>query len=222
MARRARLRSPKLLLYFGLVATTFLAHIGVLAFVVQSRALSNLVQLIAPLLTLVLCRRRASYAPDAYFRGLWNQLAVAFLIWSGAQGYFLFSLILLHRTPTYPSASDFFWLLFSFPLLLVTMTRRSRATWQWVDWLDAAQAGTCFCVLFVLVYAHPLTLSVLTAYNVQSAVLLLVCALRYSSTPRGSERLFYRNLGAVPADIWSVLGNGQPVFWRRRRSRALG
>ncbi len=63
--------------------------------------------------------------------------------------------------------------------------------------------------LYLLVFAHPARLSVTAAYDVQSVALLLACALRYSSTPPGPERAFFRNLGAylLAYGVLSSVGN---------------
>lgn len=191
-----RAKASRRLYYFGAVIGAGLAHIGVLAFWHNPLLLSNAIQLLSGVLAIGLCFWRARSVSDAYFRGAWMQLGIAFLLWTAAQSYFLGFLLWMNLEPTFPSTADFLWLLFAFPMLLVIVTRRSRAKWEWIDWLDAAQASIFFCVLFALVFLHPATLTVSFAYEIQSLALLLAWALRYSSISAGPERIFFRNLGA--------------------------
>ena len=195
--------------YLVVVLATAVAHVAVLALHLKTILWSNVIQQLCAFLAIALSLRRAYQTSDGYFRGAWLQLAVAFTIWSGAQGYFLFSLLRFGAPPQFPSPADFLWLLFSFPMLLVTVRRRTRAQWEWVNWLDLAQACTFFVLLYALVFSHPASLSVTLAYDVQSTALLLACALRYSSTPPGAERTFFRNLGVYlfAYGILSSVGN---------------
>ncbi|HEY0786935.1 MAG TPA: diguanylate cyclase, partial [Acidobacteriaceae bacterium] len=167
-------------------------------------------QLLAAVLALALCCRRSRQSPDAYFRAAWLKLGVAFCLWGMAQGYYLASILLVHHGPPFPSPADFLWLLFALPMLMVIVSRRGRAArWEWVQWLDTAQACTFFLLLFALVFGPASRFSVTEAYDVQSVALMLACLLRYSSTPVGPERVFFRNLGAylLVYGVFSTLGN---------------
>ena len=200
------------MLYLGAVCATALLHVAVLAFCRDRQLPSNALQLLSAVLATGLCLRRARRSSDAYFRGGWLQLALAFAIWTSAQGYFLGYLVERKDSPKFPSPADFLWLMFAFPMLLVTVRRRSRARWEWVNWLDTAQACTFFSVLYALVFSHPAILRVSAAYDVQSVALMLACVLRYSTTPPGPERVFFRNIGGylVAYGVLSSIGNRLP------------
>lgn len=176
------------------VLLTISAHISVVA--TQRRVLtSNILQLLAGLLPTLLCVTIAQRKKNLYFRNAWLTLAVAFGIWSAAQTYFVSTLVCTHTTPGFPSIADLLWMAFAFPILLVTVVRRSWKRTEPVTWLDCAQSCVCFGILYALVFSHPAILSVSTAYDAQSAGLILVCALRFYSTQPGPERTFFRNLG---------------------------
>ena len=197
------------LVYLIVVIATAVAHIGVLALHLKTPQVSNEIQLFCAFLAIALSIRRAYQTSEPYFRRAWLQLAAAFAIWFGAQAIYLFSLVRSGAPPQFPSPADFLWLMFSFPMLLVTLRRRTGAQWEWVNWLDSAQACTFFTLLYLLIFSHPATLTVTRAYDVQSTALLLACALRYSSTPPGPERAFFRNLGGylLSYGILSSVGN---------------
>lgn len=197
------------LVYLVVVIATAIAHVAILALHLQTPLASNHIQLFCAFLAIALSLRRAYQTSDAYFRRAWLQLAAAFTIWSGAQGLYLYSLLRSGASPHFPSPADFLWLMFSFPVLLVTVRRRTGAQWEWVNWLDSAQACTFFTLLYLLIFSHPAILTVTRAYDVQSVALLLACALRYSGTPPGPERAFFRNLGGylLAYGILSSVGN---------------
>ena len=189
-----RAKTPVSLVFLGAIVLTAATHASLLGLSRDSAIASNYLQLVCPLLTLSLCLWEARRVRDSYLRGAWLRLGIAFAIWSVAQLTFLVLLLRLGHAPAYPSTADGFWLLFALPMLLVTVTRRTRAKWEWINWLDYAQASNFFLVLYILVFSHPAAISVSIAYEVQSVALLLACALRYSSTPPGPERIFFRNV----------------------------
>ncbi len=195
--------------YLIVVIATTIAHVTVIALHPKTTMASNAIQLFCAFLAIALTLRRASQTSEVYLRRAWLQLAAAFTIWFGAQAFYLFSLVRFGEPPQFPSTGDFLWLMFSFPILLVTLRRRTRAQWEWVNWLDSAQACTFFTLLYLLIFSRPAILTVTGAYDVQSIALLLACALRFSSTPPGAERTFFRNLGAylLTYGVLSSVGN---------------
>ena len=203
-----RLKMPEPMVHLAIFAV-LAVHIGVLAAGRWRAEASNLVQLTAALLVVWICLLRAQQASDRYFRSAWLQLTAGFAIYTAAQTYFVWALIWNHAPPRYPSAADCLWMLFAFPILLVTVKRRSGSGWQWVDWLDAAQACTFFFLLYVLVFSHPAGISVSLAYELQSTALILAWAIRYSGTQRGRERRFFYDIGLflITYGVLSSIGN---------------
>ncbi len=203
------LKTPRRFVYLLVVIAAAGAHILVLALHLRTTLPSNLIQLLCAFLAIGLSLRRASQSSGTYFRRSWLQIAAAFTIWAGAQGFYVLSLLRFGIPPSFPSVADFMWLMFSFPILLVTVRRPTGAQWEWVSWLDVAQAFNFFTVLYLLVFSQHAILAVTRAYDVQSTALLLACALRYSSTPPGAERAFYRNLGGylLAYGVLSTIGN---------------
>ena len=206
----ARLQSLRSRVFLGAVLAVCLAHIMVLALVRAAAPLSNMLQLLSVVLSAGLCFYRAWQTPRGYLKEAWAQLGAAFSLWAAGQCYFLVMLLRLEHAPQFPSPADFLWLLFAFPLLMVTVRRpRPSVKWEWVNWLDTAQAATFFFVLYGLVFLRGNGLSPVSAYDVQSAGLLLAGALRYSTTSRGPERAFFRNVGGflILYAVLTSLGN---------------
>lgn len=172
-----------------------LAHVAVLVFLSTPVVPSNVCQLLAPALVVMVCCLEVRRFHDPYHRRMWRLLATAFAMWTFAQGYFLAVLLRSHVLAPFPSFSDLLWLLVAFPLLLVVVTRRSGSEIDWVSWIDAAQAAIFFAVLCVLVFSHSRTVPVWIAYDVQTATLCLAVGWRYFSTHLRQDRRFFLNLG---------------------------
>ena len=194
----------------GFVSATALAHVGVLIFCRKQIEASNVIQVVAALLVVAICLLRARQTADPYFRSMWYQLSAAFGIFLSAQAYFAYALLWRAEALRFPSFSDRLWMIFAFPILLALVVRRSESRWDLVDWLDAAQACVFFTLLYVLVFSHLAALSVSIAYDLQSAALILVWAIRYVSTTREPDRTLLRHIGLflVVYGVLSALGNG--------------
>ena len=181
---------------FGTVVSVALSQVAVLAFVRHPEVLSNVLQIAAALMALGLCLNYAWRAPDRFLRYTWLQLGSAFALWSTAQILYFVPLLTGKPPAPFPSTASVLYFLVAFPVLMVTVVRRSGTKWEWVNWLDSAQACLFFFVLDSLVFSHPASISVTTAYDVQAIALFLTGAIRYSSAAAGAERIFFRNLFA--------------------------
>ncbi len=188
-------KGSRRLCLIGLVAFTAVAHAAVIGFLPHPELASNLFELVSCGMTIALCFQRSRNGTEPFSRLAWAQLCGAFTIWAAAQGYFVWALASLHAVPRFPSPADFLWLLFAFPILMVTITRRADVKGDWVIWLDTAEACIFFIVLYALAFSSPAILSVSLVYDVQGVALLLACALRYTSVNSTGERHFFRLLG---------------------------
>ncbi|WP_184224010.1 putative bifunctional diguanylate cyclase/phosphodiesterase [Granulicella aggregans] len=176
-----------------IVVATGFVHVAVLLMATHNLIASNIIQLFSVLTAALVCIFQAKESMGGVAsRRLWHRLAFAFLVWSLGQALFLLSVFLSAKPARSPNSSDVAWLAFAFPLLLVAARRDSKE--DIVSWLDTAQSAAFFIILFILVFHQPTSLSMVTAYNVQSVAMVLACALRYSTTHVGSERIFFRNL----------------------------
>ncbi len=216
---QARRSTPLSFAGFGAVLSLALGHIAALAFLRSPVLVSNLVQLLSTLLALLACLRRVALAREQFFRYVWLQLGIAFAIWFAAQGFYLSFLVAHKPMPSFPSTADALWLFYAFPILMVTVTRRTGTRWDWVNLLDAAQAGLFFFVLDALVLSHSRLLSTAVANDVQGIALTMAGAIRYSMAAPGPERVFFRNLGiylATSASLTSLtlhLGASRYTRW---------
>ncbi len=227
-----RFKSSATSLWLGFLSATALTHVGVLLFCSKQAQASNVVQLIAALLVVCICLKRAHESSDPYARSAWQQLSAGFIIYSAAQMYYAYGILWLGTEMPYPSPADRLWMAFAFPILLVLVKRRSGSRWEWVDWLDAAQACVFFALLYALVFSHVAALSVSVAYELQSGALILAWAIRYTSSELGPDRAFFRRLGyflvlygflsslgdrwvqlRLPAHAWASLCWSVPLFF---------
>lgn len=183
------------LLFLVFTVTILIAHVLVLGLLSSTLVASNVCQLLAPVLAVTVCLSEGRHHRDAYHRRLWGLLAIAFLMWTVAQGYFLYVLLRFNVAAPFPSLADLLWLLFAFPILLAVVTRRPGTETDWVSWIDAAQAATFFGVLCVLVFSPARIVPVWVAYDVQDGALCLAVAWRYFSGRIPDERRFFRILG---------------------------
>ncbi len=173
-----------------------MSHIAVLGLIGQSLVLSNVLQIASAWLALGFCLNYAVRSRDRYLRYTWLQLSAAFALWSSAQCLYFIILITKQKEPPFPSTASVLYFLVAFPILMLTVVRRSATKWEWVNWLDSAQACIFFFVLDGLVFSRPPLIPVTIAYDVQALALFLTGALRYSTASPGAERVFFRNLFA--------------------------
>jgi diguanylate cyclase (GGDEF)-like protein len=129
---------------------------------------------------------------DRQSRHLWLELGIAFSIWSIAEIQFAFAA--RHPGVTESAFSDLLWLIYAFPLLLVTSYTPQSSRRDPAGWLDAAQAFVFFCILFALFFPAPGIISQAISDVVQGVALLLVLILRYCIAEPGRDRAFFRNL----------------------------
>lgn len=169
-------------------------HPLVVAFSPAPMLHSNLVQLGILLLADALCIRRFFQVKAPYFRGLWLRLGIAFLLWTTAQGYVLWRILLDGRQPSTPSFADFLWLLYSFSILLVTAKNPESTRTDWSSVLDIAQGCISVLLLYAVVYTSKEGHLFSLVYNIQSVTLLFACSIRYSSANSTREHLFFRDL----------------------------
>ncbi|HEY0784976.1 MAG TPA: EAL domain-containing protein [Acidobacteriaceae bacterium] len=185
------------------------AH-GVLLAVTHHGAIaSNILQALAPLLCALLCLHKASACGSKYQKRLWLQVAATFFLWTAGQLLFLYALLfpVAHHPIPY---SDIAWLVSAFPILLAASSMPLTSQRDQARWLDTAQSGLFFVLVFALLYSRAAVFTLSRAYNVQSVALLLALAIRYSMSERGLDRLFYRNLTVYMAiyATCSALGYG--------------
>ncbi len=192
MRLRSKLSNPALGL--GAVFTVAISHIAVLTLVKHYAVLSNILQIASAWLALGFCLNYVFRSRDRYLRYMWLQLGAAFALWSTAQCLYFEILVTRQTEPPFPSTASVLYFLVAFPILLVTVVRRTATKWEWVNWLDSAQACIFFFVLDALVFSHPSSIPVTVAYDVQSLALFLTGALRYSTAMPGPEQTFFRNL----------------------------
>ncbi len=160
----------------------------------HSRVSSNLIQLAAGLLAVALCAVRARKSSSGYFRWLWYCLCVAFSLWACGQVYDV-GYALTHTSPLrYPNPADFFWLLYSFPILFLAARTRTHPEKDWIDLLDLVQACISAALLYSIIVFIPGIDMVDRAYDIQGVALLFACAIRYSTGGSNEERVFFRNL----------------------------
>lgn len=179
---------------FAAIVSLAVLHLLVISFLPHPLLFSNIIQLAGPLIAILLCVTRARRATIPYFRRVWYKLGVAFFIWAVAQSDYV-SYLLRHKIPpTYPSLTDFLWLLYSFPLLLAASRGEDREQSDWIGLIDLAQACFSVFLLYGVIWLVPTGYADSIVYDIQSVALLFACAIRYSAATSVQERIFFRDL----------------------------
>lgn len=177
---------------FALVCLAMLAHLSVLLFSHNAVLLSNLAQLILPLIAFGVTLHQRAFVADSVGRRCWAAVAVSFGIWSVAQMLYVFFMYHPARSFAGLRLDDALWLLFGLPILLAINT-----TYHGVDrvrWLDRLQEVAFFVVLYALVFLRSDRLSQNTAFIIQNLALLLCCMLRLPVSTVARERRFFIRL----------------------------
>lgn len=196
-----------------LIMSVAVVHCLVLAFVPHPLLPSNVIQLIAALFAVAVCILRWQKADGPYFRWLWQQLFWAFLIWSVAQGYYLWYLVVRHQPTPYPSIADFLWLSFSFPILLAASRpyERTGKEQKWTGYLDFAQACVSVLLLYGIIYIAPVGILDTVAYGIQAFGLILSSAIRFSTATVPEEHAFFCDL-TLYGIIYGVIATGGTLW----------
>ena len=165
-------------------------HIGIHIVWVRPTFASDLMQAVAAMVSVAVCGYKIR--TDREHRHLWTGLSVAFAIWSFAEVYYAVGM--LRPGVTDVPFSELLWLIYAFPLLLVTSFTPQSSRRAPAEWFDAAQAGVFFCTLIALFFPPPGLITQAISDDVQAVALLLMVVLRYCISQPGRDRLFFRNL----------------------------
>lgn len=178
----------------AIVLGAALLHILILGLVHHPLLPSNLVQFGASSFAVVLCWMKARRATVRYFRRLWYELVLAFLIWTAGQLYYVVYLLSHKSPPAFPNLSDFFCLLYSLPMLLVASRAQDQAKKNWTSILDLIQACIAVCSVLAILLTVSINNVDFIVYGIQGVALLFACTIRYSTATTAEERVFFRNL----------------------------
>jgi diguanylate cyclase (GGDEF)-like protein len=181
-------RAARSLLFAALAIQVI--HVGVHLFAPHPAFPADVMEFLAATMSAGICYYKMRH--DRQSRHLWLELGIAFSIWAVAELQFAFAA--RHPGVTESAFSDLLWLIYAFPLLLVTSYTPQSSRRDPAGWLDAAQAFVFFCILFALFFPAPGIISQAISDVVQGVALLLVLILRYCIAEPGRDRAFFRNL----------------------------
>ena len=181
-------RMPRLLIAAALVVQGM--HLGLHLFWARPTFASDLMQGVAELVSVAVCGYKSK--TDKAHRHLWTGLGAAFSIWSFAEVYYAIGM--LRPGARDVPFSELLWLIFAFPVLLVTSYTPQSSRRAPAEWFDAAQAGVFFCLLIALFFPSPGLITQASSDDVQALALLLMVVLRYCIAQPGRDRMFFRNL----------------------------
>ena len=181
-------------LALSVVVILAISHLFVVSVLSHSFLLSNVIQLAAALLVVMLCGSRARNAAAPYFRRLWIELCLAFAIWSTAQVDYIWHVVTQTHHQGFSGLTEFLWLLFSFPILLVASRGQDQQEEPWTNYLDFSQACLSIFLLYAALHVNPGGVSEGMAYGIQNVSLLLASIIRYSTASTNLERRFFRDL----------------------------
>ncbi len=176
-----------------IVVLAALSHAAILAALQHPLALSNAMQLVAPLLAALCCIGNGRVAGTSYLRRLWFQIGAAFGLWTAGQAWYLVALF-RGTQDAFPSGADFLWIFFALPILLATARTPGQTRRDVIGWLDVAQACFSMSTLCILVLLQTANASPVLVYSIQSVALLLTCGLRFAVEVRGPSRVLFRDL----------------------------
>ena len=150
--------------------------------------ISNLVQILLPIIALKICLRRRKEDRATTTTKDWTMLAVAFWFWSAAEALYLIELYILPSGNKLTWPDDVLWLFFGLPILLATSGSPDGEKTPF-RWLDHGQAFLFCVILLVSVFCIPHIFPFNLAYNAQNVALLLSCCLRSSVTNTRPRRV---------------------------------
>jgi diguanylate cyclase (GGDEF)-like protein len=180
------------------LAVVSIAALAAVHFVVcavfHSALHSSLIQLTSALLATVLCLLRAKGSHRSYLQLLWNGLGIAFFLWACGETYDLWWVITQSAPLSYPNLADYFWMLYSFPILLLASRTTDISREDWTGILDMVQACISVGLLVTIILLIPGLDALERAYDIQGVAMLFACAIRYSTSERDEDRTFFRNL----------------------------
>lgn len=200
--RRRALKLPRVALF----AALFIAVDGLISINPHWRAgiLTDIFQVLAPVLALAACWWRARRAP-ARARVLWVLLRAGLILWIAGMLLSIWE-DAMHVPFETPFFSDFVFFFYGVPILFAISTPVDGQRISWFVWLDGIQAAFAGYLAYTAIFSalpfstrpsHPLSISLMVlVYNVENAVLAVACAFRMFTSPRWSDEWrFFRMLG---------------------------
>ncbi len=189
-----------------------LAHAAFLLLSRHSVVVSNVFQLILPVMAALVCLHLRPAAAESIGRRCWTAVGWAFLIWSTAQLLYLYIEYFPHHLHWAFRPDDVLWTLFGLPLLLAIATTKQET--DRVAWLDRAQVLLFFAVLYLLVFLPGTRLSLAKNYLIQNVALVLCCILRLPTCTLKQERRFFLRLSCFLI-AYSVSESVAELFYAR-------
>lgn len=168
------------------------AHSLAVFFLPHPLLISNIIQLLLPLLIVGISLHQSLSSTTAVGRRCWIAVAAAFGLWALGQTFFLFSIHLPQTDSSLLRPEEALWVIFGLPLLLAVNTAQDEI--DSVGWFDRGQAVLFFSVLYLLVFLPSVQLKLATADVIQDLALVLCCLLRLAVCTYARERRFFLRL----------------------------
>jgi hypothetical protein len=196
-------RAPRSL--FMACAILVAAHVTLLVFDPRPLFLSNLLNIIYPLLGVTVCLLGAnSESPE--IRPLWLLFGCGLLVAAVGELGLTYNDFGTHiHTQTQALNSDFFFFAYAIPVMLAICSRGTDAGLKGFAWLDGAQALIATMLAYLQLFsvlpshARPEAISatnLLHLNNAENLILVGAVTLRFFSNPSPARRRFYRTLSA--------------------------
>jgi signal transduction histidine kinase/CheY-like chemotaxis protein len=195
------------------------AHVTLLVFDPRALFLSNLLNIIYPLLGVTVCLLGA-YSESPETRPLWLLFGGGLLVAAVGELGLTYSDFGTHiHTQTQALNSDFFFFAYAIPVMLSICSRSTDAGLKSFAWLDGAQALTATVLAYLQLFsvlpshAHPEAISATNLThlnNAENLILVGAVTLRFFSNPSPARRRFYRVLAVylwVNGTVALVLGH---------------
>ena len=198
---RAGPGAPRSLFVAGTILVA--AHVTLLVFDPRALFLSNLFNIMYPLLGVTLCVLGA-YGESPETRPLWLLFGCGLLVAAvGEIGLTYYDFGTHTRTQTQALNSDFFFFAYAIPVMLAICSRGTDAGLKSFAWLDGAQALIATMLAYLQLFsvlpshARPEAISATNLMHLNDAenlILVGAVTLRFFSNPSPARRRFYRAL----------------------------
>jgi signal transduction histidine kinase/CheY-like chemotaxis protein len=187
------------------VAVTILvaAHVTLLVFDPRALFLSNLFNIMYPLLGVTVCLLGA-YSESPETRPLWLLFGCGLLVAAvGELGLTYYDFGTHIHTQTHALNSDFFFFAYAIPVMLAICSRSTDAGLKSFAWLDGAQALIATMLAYLQLFsvlpshAHSEAISandLMHLNDAENLILVGAVTLRFFSNPSPARRRFYRLL----------------------------
>lgn len=179
----------------GIILVLALAHLIILGLAPHPILLSNILQVVTPLLLTLLCLHKAQSFSAIPLRRAWIEVSIGFLIWTTSQVFYTWSLLSAGQAGHLRQLSDIFGVAYTLPLLFVASRGHEQRYSDWTKRLDFLQMLLSVALVYTILLIVQIVNVDLYVYAIQGIALLFACSIRYACASTEAESSFFLVLG---------------------------